>query len=239
MSENSYYRTDATRAEKVRELFSKIARRYDRMNDWMSFGLHRRWKRKTSQLCTLAEGQMALDVCCGTGDISRELAGQGARVIGLDFTEPMLSIAQKRSHASTLARSLTFLCGDALHLPFSDATFDAVTIGYGLRNLADFEAGLRELLRVTKSGGRVVVLDFGLPDNRLWRFLYRIWLRVAVPWMGLLMVGDRQAYDYILTSLDQYPAQRGIAHLMEKVGFTSVHYENLLGGVSSIHVAKR
>ncbi len=251
MTESRYYDTE-NRAEKVRALFTRIASRYGVMNDLMSFGLHRRWKQKVvGAICDrpiaispAGEGcspLQTLDVCCGTGDLTLGLAARGARVVGLDFTPAMLSIAQSRCNTASFPGSIapTLIRGDALQLPFASETFDAVTIGFGLRNLADFEGGLREMVRVIKPGGRVVILDFGLPDNRLWRLIYWRFLRMAVPLLGLLVVGDRQAYRYIPASLERYPAQHGIAKLMSQVGFADVRIVNFLGGVSSIHVGDR
>ena len=235
MTDSRYYATE-NRAEKVRMLFTRIAARYGLMNDLMSFGLHRRWKKRVAIAALGDRGTGAfLDVCCGTGDIALALAARGARVVGLDFTPAMLAIAQQRCRAD----EPTLIRGDALRLPFADESFDGVTIGFGLRNLENFEAGLRELLRVTKPGGRVVILDFGLPDNRLWRAIYWTFLRLAVPLLGLVVVGDHQAYSYIPASLERYPAQHGIAELMKQIGFVNVRIQNFLGGVSSIHVGER
>ena len=234
MTESRYYVSDSQRAEKVRQLFSTIARRYDLMNDVMSFGLHRFWKRRVADWSGLVKGQRALDVCCGTGDIAATLAGKGAAAVGLDFAAPMLAIAQKR-----YGTTVDWIRGDALHLPFPDGNFDAVTLGFGLRNLADFEAGLRESLRVTRPGGRVLVLDFGIPENKVWRAIYFLWLRLAVPLLGWFFAGDRDAYRYILASLENYPAQSGVRELMQKIGCENPRVINFLGGVSSIHIGER
>ena len=168
MSEG-YYEPGEQRAAKVRDLFGAIAGRYDLLNDLQSFGLHRAWKRRLVRLAAMGPDRRALDVCCGTGDVALALAATGAEVVGVDFSEPMLSVARERKPAEARVR---FLQGDALNLPFADASFDAVTISYGLRNLADIPAGLRELWRVARPGGRVLVLDFGKPANRFWRALY-------------------------------------------------------------------
>lgn len=240
VSPNPYYAPEQQRAAQVRQLFTRIALRYGLMNDLMSFGLHRVWKKKTAlaalgdrQSSPLPRAPLVLDLCCGTGDLARELAARKARVVGVDFTPAMLTRARERGG---IAR---WVCGDALRLPFSDECFDAITIGYGLRNLADFEQGVREMRRVLRRGGRIVILDFGIPECRVWRALYRAWLRVAVPLLGGMLVGDRAAYRYILTSLEHYPAQEGIARLLKQNGFTLVRLLNLFGGVSSVHVAER
>src|SRR3989442_647851 len=160
-------RAEEDRAAKVEDLFSRIAPRYDLINDLQSFGLHRFWKKRVLNLVSVQPDDRVLDVCCGTGDIALALAGTGANVIGLDFSQPMLEMAKLRK-LKVQSHNLEFVRGDAQQIPFPDNSFNVVTVGYGLRNLADWEAGLRELCRVAKPGGRLVVLDFGKPDNALW-----------------------------------------------------------------------
>lgn len=231
---NEYYSPDARRADKVNALFSRIAHRYDLINDLQSFGLHRSWKRRVVGMAKARMGQRALDVCCGTGDLAFSLSKAGAQTVGLDFTEAMLQVALRR--AEQQAGRPIFLRGDAQALPFPGSTFDIVTVGYGLRNLADWKAGLSEMLRVTRPGGRILVLDFGKPDNTLWRALYFGYLRAFVPLLGLLACGSASAYAYILESLLHYPAQRGVEKAMRELGMTQVKVENILGGVMSVNV---
>ena len=244
---NAFYRPGRQRAAKVNELFDRIAARYDRINDVQSFGLHRYWKRRLVRLAGPRPGEPALDVCCGTGDIAFSLARQGMRVWGLDFSAPMLDGARARLQdlASSSAEhdsdalDLQFVRGDALHLPFSDRQFDVVTIGYGLRNLARIEDGLREMQRVIKPGGRLLILDFGKPSHSFWRALYYAYLRWMVPLFGRLFCGSADAYAYILESLEHYPAQPGIATRMQEQGLANVQVFNLLGGIMSIHYGQR
>ena len=249
---NEFYDPGAARAEMVGALFARIASRYDLINDWQSFGLHRRWKRRVAELAKVRPGSTALDVCCGTGDIAFELARRGAQVTGLDFSEPMLTVARGRgekaegrrmkdetSGARQAAPRPVFLQGDALKLPFADGSFDVVTVGYGLRNLADWQAGLREMVRVARPGGRLVVLEFGKPDNVVWRWLYFTYLRCFVPLLGLVFCGQPSAYAYILESLRHYPAQRGVEAAMRAWGLAQPTTVNLLGGVMSINTAER
>ncbi len=180
------------------------------------------------RLARVQRGERALDLCCGTGDIALELARRGARVVGVDFSAPMLGVARRR------AQSGAFVRGDALRLPFPDRAFDVVTIGYGLRNLASFEAALREMNRVLRPGGRLLILDFGKPPNRVWRSMYFAYLQLIVPIYGRLFCGSAAAYSYILESLQHYPSQEGVADLMRANGFTEVKVINLLGGVMGI-----
>lgn len=222
------------------DLFATIARHYDLLNDLQSFGLHRLWKRRVVALASVKTGNHALDMCCGTGDIAFALAGQGAEVTGLDFSEKMLEVAQSRLQKQPpKTGSLKFMQGDAEQLPFPDNTFDAVTVGYGLRNLSSWETGLGEMVRVAKPGGRIVVLDFGKPANALWRGAYFAHLRCSVPVVGLLFCGRADAYAYIFESLRHYPAQRGVAEKMKELKLTNAGIINLVGGAMAINFGQK
>lgn len=234
----SYYQKGGQRAAKVNDLFDRIATRYDLINDVQSAGLHRIWKWRLVRMATLESGQTALDVCCGTGDVTLALAGSGAHVQGLDFSTRMLEIARRRA-TDEASRNVAFLQGDALQLPFADSTFDAVTISYGLRNLSDFQQGVAELHRVAKPGGRILVLDFGKPANKTWRWLYYTYLRCMVPVFGKLFCGDSAAYAYILVSLKAYPAQEGVAAELRALNCRNVRIISLLGGAMSINYAEK
>jgi demethylmenaquinone methyltransferase / 2-methoxy-6-polyprenyl-1,4-benzoquinol methylase len=239
---NTFYAPGERRADQVQALFGTIARRYDLINDVQSFGIHRRWKRRLVALANVKSGDRALDVCCGTGDIAFALADTGAEVTGLDFTEQMLTVAEARSSRLAMrpgSSAPQFVRGDAMNLPFADGSFDAITMGYGLRNLSDWETGLKEMIRVAKSGGRIVVLEFGKPDNALWRALYFTYLRLCVPVFGLLFAGRADAYAYILESLKHYPAQRGVDQKMRELGLKNVRIVNLMGGAMSFNYGEK
>ena len=242
---NKFYIPGNERAARVGDLFSAIATRYDLINDLQSLGLHRWWKRRLVKLANVHPGDRALDVCCGTGDIALALARCGAEVVGLDFSEPMLAVARERQKAEGGRQKcrngvgVQFLEGDTAKLPFADGTFDIVTVGYGLRNLASWETGLREMQRVAKPGGRLLVLDFGKPENRLWRSFYFAYLKLFVPVLGRLFCGDAAAYSYILESLQHYPAQQGVAAQMRELGQANVRIVNLLGGVMGINYGEK
>ena len=233
---NPFYESGEQRAAKVNDLFAAIARRYDFINDLQSFGLHRRWKNRLVRMAAVRSGIRALDVCCGTGDIAQRLAQAGAQVTGLDFSSPMLEIARSRKAANEAPE---FIQGDAMKLPFNENSFEIVTVGYGLRNLASWEAGLAEMHRVAQPGGRVLVLDFGKPDNALWRVLYFTYLRLCVPVLGLVFCRNAAAYAYILESLKHYPAQNGVAAKMRELGMNNVRIVNLLGGMMSINYGEK
>jgi demethylmenaquinone methyltransferase/2-methoxy-6-polyprenyl-1,4-benzoquinol methylase len=242
---NPFYTPGEQRAAKVNDLFATIARRYDLINDLQSFGLHRLWKRRVVELAKVQNGNRALDLCCGTGDLALALAQHGAETIGLDFSEKMLEVAEARRQKKILPNSklkiqnLKFLQGDAQQLPFPENSFDIVTVGYGLRNLASWERGLDEMFRVARPGGRIVVLEFGKPANWLWRKIYFAHLRCSVPLIGLLFCGNASAYAYILESLKHYPAQLAVAEKMHALKLTNVRVINLLGGAMAINYGEK
>ena len=227
----------ATRAARVNDLFAAVAPRYDLINDLQSFGLHRLWKRRLVRLSGVRPGARALDVCCGTGDVAFALARAGAETTGLDFSAAMLLVARQRADRDAAGNPPRFLQGDALHLPFEDASFETVTISYGLRNLADLDGGLRELKRVLRPGGRLLILDFGKPDSTPWRWLYFQYLRWCVPILGRLFCGDADTHSYILQSLHAYPGQRAVDDRLARAGFDQRSLYQLLGGIMAINVS--
>jgi demethylmenaquinone methyltransferase/2-methoxy-6-polyprenyl-1,4-benzoquinol methylase len=235
---NKYLSYDAERGPKVRAMFSRLAWRYDLINDLMSLGMHRRWKRETVDLALAGSPRArVLDLCCGSGDLCFLAEDRGARsVVGVDFTLPMLAVARRRASGSP--RRSRFLQADALALPFADGSFDVVTISYGLRNIADIARALAEMRRVLAPGGRAVVLDFGKPDNAAAGALYRGLLRAMMPAIGWLFHGDPETYLYIPESLERYPAQRGVEKLMQAAGFMQVRHENRLLGTMGINVGQ-
>jgi demethylmenaquinone methyltransferase / 2-methoxy-6-polyprenyl-1,4-benzoquinol methylase len=237
---NSFYQPGEQRGEKVADLFAKIAPRYDLINDLQSFGLHRYWKNQLLKLAKVKSSERALDICCGTGDISFGLAKLGSDVTGLDFSKPMLEVAEKRRQESgDRSQNLKFIEGDAQNLPFGDACFEIVTVGYGLRNLPSWERGLEEMHRVTKPSGRILILDFGKPDNAAWRKIYFGYLRRFVPIFGKLFCGDPATHAYILESLKDYPAQRGVEKTMHALNCKNIRVLNFLGGVMSINYGEK
>jgi len=247
--ESKFYQTDERRAEKVHELFATIAWRYDLLNDIMSAGLHRRWKRRVVELAGGERGEKSvergawsgkrvLDLCCGTGDIAGLFARRGAAVVGADFTEEMLRVAAGRSGGEKVSR-LQWVRADALRLPFPDKSFDVVSVGYGLRNLADVELGLREILRVLRPGGKFVSLDLGKPRSRAFRAVYFGYLRTVLPILGRVFCGDPDTHGYILASLQEYPAQRGIKELMESCGYRECGFEEFCLGSMAINFGEK
>lgn len=227
-------------ARRVRVMFSGIARRYDLLNHLLSGNVDKRWRRKAARALesSLIEGACVLDVACGTGDLSLVLAEAGAaRIIGLDFCRPMLEIARRKAVAQS--RSIPFVEGDALRLPFADETFDAVTIAFGLRNLAGVADGLRELRRVLKEGGRLAVLEFSSPVVPGFKALFRFYFTRVLPQIGGLVSGSRGAYEYLPDSVSRFPDQKRLAELMRAEGFERVEYSNLTGGIAALHTGTR
>ena len=221
-------------------MFSGIAGRYDLLNHLLSGNVDKSWRRVAVRALesSLVEGARVLDVACGTGDLSLVLAEAGAaRVIGLDFCRPMLEIARRKAVADS--RSIPFVEGDALRLPFADATFDAVTIAFGLRNLASVADGLRELRRVLKPGGRLAVLEFSSPVVPGFRALFRFYFTRVLPHIGGLVSGSRGAYEYLPDSVSRFPDQKRLVELMRAEGFEGVEYCNLTGGIAALHTGTR
>ena len=240
---NKFYAPGESRPRKVQDLFTRIAPRYDLINDLQSFGLHRLWKRRLVRMANAQSGERALDVCCGTGDVTLALARRGAEAVGVDFSEAMLAIARERlarkRSGNSDGKHAHFVVGDAENLSYPNDSFDIVTISYGLRNLSDWRMGLAEMHRVSKAGGRLLVLEFGKPKNALWRAAYFAYLRLVVPLFGKIFCGDSQTYSYILESLQHFPAQTGIAAALQELGCAKVRTCNLLGGVMSINYAQK
>jgi demethylmenaquinone methyltransferase/2-methoxy-6-polyprenyl-1,4-benzoquinol methylase len=235
---NKYLAEGSERAPKVREMFSRLAERYDLVNDIMSLGLHRPWKRQTVRLALApTRGARVLDLCCGTGDLAFRAEEGGARqVVGADFTLPMLAVARRRR--SRRESRISLVQADALALPFRDGSFDAITIAYGLRNIAEPERALSEMRRVLAPGGRLAVLDFGKPSNRGVNAIYQAFLRTMMPAVGWIFHGDPETYLYIPESLKIYPGQRGVEQMMRETGLSNVRVEERLFGVMGINLGE-
>jgi demethylmenaquinone methyltransferase / 2-methoxy-6-polyprenyl-1,4-benzoquinol methylase len=211
-------------------MFDRIAPVYDFMNHAMTMGLDRRWRRLAA-LAVVQPGDRVLDSCCGTGDLAIAAARAGGRVTGLDFSEAMLERARRK------APELEWLHGDALALPFEDASFDVVTVGFGIRNVADLEAGLRELARVLEPGGRLAVLEITRPRGLL-RPFFRIWFDVLIPAAGKVLPGGA-AYTYLPASVRRFPGPEDLAGVLREAGFAAVSYRLLAGGIVALHVGER
>jgi len=210
----------------VRRMFDRIAPVYDGMNRVMTAGLDRRWRAETAR-AVVSPGDRVLDSCCGTGDLAIASLRAGGRVTGLDFSERMLERARAKSD------QVEWVQGDALALPFDDGSFDAATVGFGARNLDDLEAGLRELRRVLRPGGRVGILEITQPRGLL-RPFYKLWFDGLVPLAGKLLPGG-SAYTYLPASVRRFPGAKELAELMQKTGFEQVRYRLFAGGIVALH----
>jgi demethylmenaquinone methyltransferase/2-methoxy-6-polyprenyl-1,4-benzoquinol methylase len=227
-------------ARRVRAMFAGIATRYDLLNHLLSGNTDRRWRQLVAAKLRPAfkPGTRTLDVACGTGDLALTLAEAGAHnVVGLDFCRPMLELAARKAQARGCV--VPFIEGDALRLPFAGATFDVVTIAFGLRNLASVEAGLDELRRVLRPGGTLAVLEFSHPVVPGFRALFQFYFTRMLPRLGGLVSGSRSAYAYLPDSVARFPDQTELAALMRAVGFDKVEYQNLTGGIAALHTGAR
>jgi demethylmenaquinone methyltransferase / 2-methoxy-6-polyprenyl-1,4-benzoquinol methylase len=219
----------------VRAMFDRIARVYDLMNSVMTAGLHHRWRARAVDLAQVGPGSRALDVATGTGDLAIELArrvGPEGSVTGSDFSEVMLGLAREKSS------QVRFEWGNALELPYKDASFDAVTVGFGARNFSDLRVGLREMARVTREGGRVVVLEITTPQHPPLSLFFGLWFDRVVPMLGKL-AGDPEAYSYLPSSVRRFPGPRELGAEMVAAGLTDVRWILTAGGIIAIHVGTK
>lgn len=214
-------------------LFATIAARYDLITRLLSFGQDQSWKRRVVELARVTPADAVLDLACGTGDLAARSASEGARVVGLDLTPKMLSLARRR-HADP-----AWTVGDMCMLPIASDSFSVVTVGYGLRNVPDLPAALAEIHRVLQPGGRLCALDFDKPDAAWLRAIYLGYLNVVGGALGWILHRDPDTYRYIPASIRRYPGARGVVTLMATAGFVNVRHVRVLGGLMAIHVAER
>ena len=226
-------RTEQEAAAWVRAMFGRVAPRYDLANHLLSFNVDRYWRSRTVARVrdVLARPHArVLDICCGTGDLVRALQKLNPAVMGSDFCHPMLVAAQSKVAASPLFEA------DALRLPLPDASLDLITVAFGFRNLANYEAGLREMRRVLRSGGLAAILEFSQPPNPLFGALYSFYSRRVLPVIGGALSGSRDAYTYLPESVRKFPAPEVLAEMMRAAGFGPVEFERLTGGIVALHL---
>jgi len=226
------------KAGRVKGVFASVASRYDVMNDLMSGGIHRLWKDAMMDWLAPRPGQHLLDVAGGTGDVAFRFlrrAGPTARATVLDLTEPMLDEGRKRAEAADLGGQLDWLVGDAMALPFAEASFDVYTISFGIRNVTRIEAALAEAFRVLRPGGRLMVLEFSHIPNDMMQAVYDAYSFNVIPRMGQIVTGDRDSYQYLVESIRRFPDQERFAAMIRTAGFEQVKYRNLSMGIAALH----
>ena len=226
----------------VRSIFSKIARRYDTFNALSSLGIYQSWLRRVALTAACTPSERVIDVAGGTGDVTFELCRRcpPASVELTDFTPEMLAVARERIAAGA-ARSVLVATAeaDAMHLPYADASFDVLTMAYGLRNFSDRRLAMREAARVLTPGGRAVILEFGTPPNPAWRAVYNVYLGHVVPNVGGLVCGDRSGFKYLASSIREFPQQNVIVDELREAGFAEVEYHDCTGGIAAVYLARK
>lgn len=228
----------AEKAGRVREVFDSVAAQYDLMNDLMSGGLHRLWKRFTIELSAVRSGQTVLDIAGGTGDLAAKfsnLVGADGKVILADINAAMLSVGRDRLIDKGALSNIDVVQADAQFLPFEDNSIDCITIAFGLRNVTDKAKALRSMHRVLKPGGRVLVLEFSKPTSPLLSKIYDVYSFSALPAMGKLITDDAESYRYLAESIRKHPNQESLLEMVEDAGFVDCRYHNMTGGIVAVH----
>lgn len=237
------YKTVATddKAELVKGVFDSVASNYDIMNDLMSGGLHRLWKRRTIEQAGVRKGQVVLDLAGGTGDLAKEFAnlvGPQGHVVLADINAVMLRQGRSRMVDAGVAGNLSIAQVDAQNLPFADSSFDRITIAFGLRNVTDKDAALRSMLRVLKPGGKLLILEFSKPDE-LVKPVYDLYSFKVLPLLGKLVANDSDSYQYLAESIRMHPDQETLLGMLKDAGFERARYQNFAGGIVALHSGYR
>ncbi|HIG67251.1 MAG TPA: bifunctional demethylmenaquinone methyltransferase/2-methoxy-6-polyprenyl-1,4-benzoquinol methylase UbiE [Porticoccaceae bacterium] len=226
------------KAGKVADVFHSVASNYDLMNDLMSAGVHRLWKRMTIEMSGVRSGNKVLDIAGGTGDLAAKfsrIVGKDGYVVLADINESMLKVGRDRLMDLGVVDNVKFSQSDAQHLPFPDNTFDIITIAFGLRNVTDKELALKSMLRVLKPGGRLLVLEFSKPGNPVLSKIYDTYSFSILPKLGKLFADDAESYQYLAESIRMHPDQQTLMGMMNDVGFANTDFHNMTGGVVALH----
>ena len=235
------YDTDQTKKEEVREMFDRIAPRYDLLNHTLSMNVDRLWRRRVVREVRRAAPRRILDVATGTGDLAIEMARRiaGVQVLGVDLSEEMLAVARRKVEQRGLDGRIVLDCGDAERLAAADGSVDVATVAFGVRNFGDLEAGLREMARVVRPGGRVGILEFSRPRNRLFRTLYEFYSYRILPRIGGAVSHDRRAYEYLPASVGEFPPPEEFLGMMARAGFRDCRARSQSFGIAQIYVGER
>jgi demethylmenaquinone methyltransferase/2-methoxy-6-polyprenyl-1,4-benzoquinol methylase len=222
----------------VADVFHSVAAKYDVMNDLMSFGVHRLWKRFTIDMSGVRPGNKVLDLAGGTGDLTKKfskIVGPSGTVVLADINSSMLEVGRERLTNQGYVGNIEYVQANAQYLPFEDNTFDIITIAFGLRNVTDKDEALRSMFRVLKPGGRLLVLEFSQTNNPLLKKAYDLYSFTALPLMGKLVTNDSESYKYLAESIRMHPDQETLKGMMEDAGFNRVSYHNMTGGMVALH----
>jgi demethylmenaquinone methyltransferase/2-methoxy-6-polyprenyl-1,4-benzoquinol methylase len=222
----------------VADVFHSVAAKYDVMNDLMSFGVHRLWKRFTIDMSGVRPGNKVLDLAGGTGDLTKKfskIVGPSGTVVLADINSSMLEVGRERLTNQGYVGNIEYVQANAQYLPFEDNTFDVITIAFGLRNVTDKDEALRSMFRVLKPGGRLLVLEFSQTNNPLLKKAYDLYSFTALPLMGKLVTNDSESYKYLAESIRMHPDQETLKGMMEEAGFNRVSYHNMTGGMVALH----
>ncbi len=230
-----------TKSEKVHSVFEKIYNRYDKMNSIISFQRHKSWRKDVMKRMNVEEGSDCLDVCCGTGDWSIALSsavGEEGNVVGLDFSQNMLSIGEKKIEEQEI-ENITFTHGDAMNLPYENDSFDYVTIGFGLRNVPDYDQVLKEMYRVVKPGGKVVCLETSQPTLPVYKQLYFFYFRHIMPFFGKLFAKSYDEYAWLHESTKNFPDKETLKDMFSQAGFKTVQVKSYALGAAAMHLGTK
>lgn len=221
-------------------MFDRIAVWYDFLNHFLSLGIDRRWRKKMIRRLNILPGDHVLDVATGTGDLAITLVGStGCRVTGLDVSEKMMEIAEKKTAKKGLQGKISFHTGAAEYIPFETETFDAAVVAFGVRNFTSLEQGLKEMLRVLKPGGQLAVLEFSKPVRQPMKGLYSFYLFHVLPLAGRIFSGDKQAYSYLPASIKAFPQREAFLNILQGCGFVETHYQTYTGGIVAAYYGKK
>lgn len=229
---------ESQKSKKVAEVFHSVATKYDVMNDLMSMGIHRLWKRFTIELSGIRSGNKVLDIAGGTGDLTAQfsrLVGPSGEVVLADINSSMLNVGRDKLTDKGIVGNVRFVQADAEELPFAENTFDCVTIAFGLRNVTHKEEALKSIYNVLKPGGRLLVLEFSKPTNKLFSKVYDAYSFTFLPMMGKMITNDSDSYKYLAESIRMHPDQETLKAMMQVAGFNPVTYHNMTGGIVALH----
>jgi demethylmenaquinone methyltransferase / 2-methoxy-6-polyprenyl-1,4-benzoquinol methylase len=226
------------KVKRVAEVFHSVADKYDVMNDLMSFGIHRIWKRITIEYSSVRKGQKVLDLAGGTGDLTAkfsQLVGDEGLIVLADINESMLKVGRDKLRDKGLFKNIEYVQANAEELPFTDNYFDCITISFGLRNVTDKQKALQSMWRVLKPGGRLLILEFSKPQYQILNKAYDLYSFTMLPLMGKIVANDSDSYRYLAESIRMHPDQKTLKKMMEDAGFVDVKYHNMTGGIVALH----